>query len=597
MAEASAAAAGLTPATGARHARAFDRRLLALASGERKPLALSVALGLIIAATRVGQGVTLAYGLGTILRTGHWGTVLPWIAAAAGFALLRGAAIVVQGAAMAGASVRITTGLRVRLVSAILTLGPAWLGRERSGDLEAVLVDGVERLDAYFRLFLAKVIAASLSAAAIVATVVVIDPPTGACIAVFAAAVMFIPSAEYRALGPRMRFWSDSYRPLSAEFVDNLQGMTTLKMLGVTGQRGRALAARSAAVRDAAIRLISVSGIFTGVMAMTAAAGVAAGLTVGGFRLAAGQVSTQQLLVILLLAGECFRPAREIHDAMHSAVWGMSKVERAFAILQTMPGAAATVAAAGVSPAVRDGAPVVTFEDVSFGYRPGQRVLESVSFTAGAGQSLAIVGASGAGKTTIAGLLLRFFDPHDGRIRIDGTDIAGLHPDEVRRLMAVVPQDTFLFHASIRDNLTMTSPDADDDRLRAAVAAADAAGFVDALPDGLDTVVGERGLRLSGGQRQRIAIARALLKDSPILILDEATSNVDVAAEASILAALQPLRQGRTTLLIAHRLSTVRDADQILVLDHGRIVETGSHQQLIRRQGRYARLVAAQATT
>ncbi len=286
-------AAGLTPATGSRHARAFDRRLLAMAAQERTPLAVSVALGLVIAATRVGQGVALAYGLGGILATGRWSAALPWVGTAVGLVLVRAAAIVTQGAAMAGASVRITTRLRVRLVSVILGLGPAWVGRERSGELEAILVDGVERLDAYFRLFLAKVIAASLSALAIVITVIVIDPATGACIAVFAAAVMFIPSAEYRALGPRMRFWSESYRPLSAEFVDNLQGMTTLKMFGVAEERGRELAARSARVRDAAIRLITVSGVFTGIMAFAAAAGAAAGLAVGGFRLAAGELTTQ----------------------------------------------------------------------------------------------------------------------------------------------------------------------------------------------------------------------------------------------------------------------------------------------------------------
>ena len=239
----------------------------------------------------------------------------------------------------------------------------------------------------------------------------------------------------------------------------------------------------------------------------------------------------------------------------------------------------------------------MTFEDVIFGYGPGEPVLAGVSFTAAAGQSLAIVGSSGAGKTTIASLLLRFYDPSSGRIRIGGTDIAALDPDAVRELIAVVPQDAFLFHASIRDNLAIASRDADDGRLRQALAAAGADAFVTALPDGLGTVVGERGLRLSGGQRQRIAIARALLKDAPVLILDEATSSVDVAAESSILAALEPLRRGRTTLLIAHRLSTVRDADQILVLDHGRIAEAGSHQQLMDSGGRYARLLAAQAAS
>ncbi len=582
----------LTPATGSRHARAFDKRLLAMAARERGPLAAAVGLGLVIAATRVGQGVAIAYGLGTILRTGRWAEVFPWLGLALALIAVRSVAMVAQGATMAGASVRITTRLRVRLMSAILSLGPGWVDRERSGEIEAVLVDGVERLDAYFRLFLAKVIAAGLSAVAIVVTVIIIDPPTGGCVAVFAAAVMLIPSGEYRALGPRMRFWSESYRPLSAEFVDNLQGMTTLKMFGVAEERGRALEVRSGLLRDAAIRLISVSGLFSGLMAVCAAAGAAAGLAVGGLRLASGELSTQGLLLILLLVGECFRPAREIHDAMHSAVWGMSKAERAFAILQVRPAQAGTSAVR--MPAT---APQISFDQVTFGYRPGRPVLKSVSFTAAPGQTIAIVGASGAGKTTIASLLLRFFDPADGCVRIGGTDIADITPDAVRQLIAVVPQDSFLFHASVRDNLTITSPDADDERLWRSLAAAGASGFVDALPHGLDTVVGERGLQLSGGQRQRIAIARALLKNAPILILDEATSNVDVATESSILAALRPLRASRTTLLIAHRLSTVRDADQILVLDNGQITETGSHQELLRKDGRYARLVAAQAVS
>jgi ABC-type multidrug transport system fused ATPase/permease subunit len=177
---------------------------------------------------------------------------------------------------------------------------------------------------------------------------------------------------------------------------------------------------------------------------------------------------------------------------------------------------------------------------------------------------------------------------------VDERDVRATRPDRVRERIALVPQDAFLFHASVRDNLLLASPGADDDRLWEAARSANAERFIRGLPEGLDTVVGERGLRLSGGERQRIAIARALLKDAPILILDEATSNIDVAAEAEIQASLDHLREGRTTLVIAHRLSTVRDADRIVVLDHGRVVEEGRHDDLLRVEGRYARLVAAQ---
>jgi ATP-binding cassette subfamily B protein len=237
----------------------------------------------------------------------------------------------------------------------------------------------------------------------------------------------------------------------------------------------------------------------------------------------------------------------------------------------------------------------VAFEHVTFHYSPSDPpALRDVSFNVDAGQTVALVGRSGAGKTTAAHLLLRFWDPQQGRILVDSHDLRDFELDDLRRHVALVAQDTYLFNTSLWENLRLGRPDATDGEVVAAARAANVDEFVQALPEGYQTLVGERGLQLSGGQRQRVAIARALLKDAPVLVLDEATSHLDAVNEAEVREALDRLMSGRTTLVIAHRLSTIRDADLIVVLDEGRVAEMGTHAQLLALDGLYSHLIAAQ---
>ncbi|CAN0374616.1 unnamed protein product, partial [Phaeothamnion confervicola] len=269
--------------------------------------------------------------------------------------------------------------------------------------------------------------------------------------------------------------------------------------------------------------------------------------------------------------------------------------ERLMELLAAKPHIAAPQHPLMLPPVAQGG---IAFEGVRFHYpsRPQHSALDGVSFTLAPGETVALVGPSGAGKSTILQLLLRFYDPVSGRIFLDGVDIAKADPHTVRARIAIVPQDTMIFSASARENIRYGRPDASDAEVRAAAEAAQATEFIEKLPQGLDTFLGEKGVRLSGGQRQRIAIARAILKDAPLLLLDEATSALDAENERLVQIALDALLANRTTLVIAHRLATVRKADRIIVLDEGRIVAAGRHDELVERGGLYARLAELQFT-
>jgi ATP-binding cassette subfamily C protein CydCD len=327
---------------------------------------------------------------------------------------------------------------------------------------------------------------------------------------------------------------------------------------------------------------------------LTAVGGLAV-LATGAWLVVDGSMARTDLPLATLLALTSFGPVTELAVTLkhvmetHAASRRVFEVHDEPVVVNDGPGVA-LVPAPQSNP---NGS--ISFEEVGFSYGPGlPQALREVSLKVESGQTVALVGRSGAGKTTCAQMLLRFWDPLSGRITLQGHDIRDYKLDDLRRNIALVAQDTYLFNATIMENLRIAGQDAGEDEIERAAELANATEFIDAMPDGYDTLVGERGMQLSGGQRQRISIARALLKDAPVLILDEATSHLDAVNEQQIREALERLMEGRTTLVIAHRLSTVRDADRIVVMDRGRVAEQGSHNELLAHAGLYAQLVRTQ---
>jgi subfamily B ATP-binding cassette protein MsbA len=336
----------------------------------------------------------------------------------------------------------------------------------------------------------------------------------------------------------------------------------------------------------------NVAQSMTGVSATTAFSSVVIGamgvviITIGGNAIVGGTMTLGDLISYIFFTGLMAAPIVQIASIGTQITEAFAGLDRIRELLDT-PREDAADASNSAVPALRG---EVAFDDVWFEYQPGVPVLRAVSFTAPAGSTTALVGSSGSGKSTLLSLIMAFNRPTTGRVMVDGRDLDGLRLGEYRHHLGVVLQDNFLFDGPVADNIAYGRPDATDDDIRRASQVAHSDEFIEGFEKKYQTVVGERGVRLSGGQRQRVAIARAILADPRILLLDEATSSLDSESEAMIQDGLRSLRRGRTTFVIAHRLSTIQSADQILVLEHGEIVERGTHTELLARQGRYRQL-------
>ncbi|MFJ8586744.1 ABC transporter ATP-binding protein/permease [Streptomyces sp. NPDC093595] len=562
--------------------------LLRAARAARRPLLGATALLGAVAVTHLAQAVLLALALARTARGDTSG--LPALLAGVLAAVAVRAVLSRRQRALAvRAGARVRTGLRDTLLERLGALGPARSADSRAGAVRATLVDGVEGVDAYVSRYLPQLLITCALPPLLLAAVALVEPRALFALAPALLLALLAPRWWDALLARRGQEHWGSYEALAADYLEALQGMPALRAAGAVARTRARLEARSAALHRATVAKLRVSLVDTGITDLAVQGGTVAAALVACASTASGRTAATGTYLLLMLASECFRPVRDLSREWHAGYLGVSAAD-GIAALRT------------ARPAVRDDgtapmparSPEIRFEDVRFTYPGAARpALRGVTFTAAAGRTTAVVGPSGAGKSTLLALLLRQWDPDGGRITLDGTDHGRLALAALRRGIAVVSQETYLFHATVADNLRLARPGATDEELHAAARAAGVHDEILRLPHGYATEVGERGATLSGGQRQRLALARALLADAPVLVLDEATSAVDERREARIGRELLRAARGRTCLVVAHRLASVREADRIVVLDDGRVEATGTHTGLLARSALYARLVAA----
>ena len=569
----------------------FDFRLWQLTRGMRWRIAATILMGLLASVVGVARFVLLGSLIALVYRGAPAAALILPGAAVAAIVLVR--AVLEHERTMVAhrTAARVQEVLRLKLYDKVGELGPAFFAGERTGGVMLSLVDGVEQLQTFFGQYVPQLAIAVLTPIAMFVIIAWWDVPVAALMLCAALVCLALPTAFSRLNARVSASHRATLKKFGAEFLDTIQGLATLKAFGQSTAYGRMLALKAQQLSAATMKMLATNLISRGIIDLGIAIAAAAALALGVYRLTHGLMTLPALLIVLMSGTEIFRPLRDFRTVLHDGMVGQAAAIGINALLQAgspMPRGGAAPAAPLV--------PCLTFDDVHFSY-PGGRgaALNGLSFCVRPGERIGIVGPSGSGKSTTAALLLRLYDPQAGSVQIGGLDLTSLDPEAIRSQIAMVRQDTYLFHGTVDDNLRMGKPDATRAEIIAAARAANAHEFIAALPQGYATVIGERGMRLSGGQRQRLAIARALLRDAPILILDEALSSVDAENEAIIQNALDRLMVGRTTLILAHRLSSVIDADCILVLDRGRVLEAGTHDELMQLDGAYRKLMGAQA--
>jgi ATP-binding cassette subfamily C protein CydD len=577
----------------------MDRRLLRQAIRHRGWWAAVVALGVGAGVATVTQAALLARLVDRVFLGGDGWFAVSGLAAAAALAIgVRAALVTAERLAARRLADGVAHELRRRAVEHLGRLGPIGVGAERAGELRTLLTEGVDEIHGWFQDYLPQVALSAVVPLLVAAVVFRLDLLSALVLLVTAPLIPLFMVLIGRMAETHSRRQLDALGRLGAAFLDLIQGLPTLAMMG----RAEAQVARAAALTQdlrrttmTTLRLAFLSALALELLSTLSTAVVAVEV---GLRLLYGRMAFVDAFAVLLLAPEFYLPLRLLGQRFHSGMAGVAAADRLFEVLDRPPVAGTGHDGGNVAmphqPVVALEAVTVRYPEIGGAGRP--EALRKVSLRLEPGERLALVGASGSGKSSVLNLMLRFVDPVEGRMTADGADARDIAPDEWRERFSWVPQAPWLVEGTVAENVRMGRPDAPDDTLREAAARARADGFIHELPLGWDTPLGERGARLSGGQAQRLALARAFLRDAPIVLLDEPGAGLDPNTLVDLDRGIASLLMDRSAVIVAHRLASVERADRVVVLDEGVVVDEGRPAEVLRRPGPFRSLLAEVGT-